>query len=272
MANQPLPQTFVYLAGPRLAGRSSSGAGQGEEITIGTGLQLTSSTLTCTVSGGVSDHGGLTGLSDDDHTQYATVGGRATPQTIAFGTASGATAGYLTSTAHATKGKYGLNAAGTIVVDEANVRIGVATATPSAALHVVGRSRLDSSTVPILDFYDGATYKGSVGISVYGNDVVVSTPANSMVLRQAGGGFVFGDSSATEIFRIANSGAVTATSTVAIGTYTVATLPTAGTARRLAFASNGRKNGEGAGAGTGVVVFDDGTAWRAVDTGATVAA
>jgi hypothetical protein len=39
-----------------------------------------------------------------------------------------------------------------------------------------------------------------------------------------------------------------------------------------AFASNGRKNGEGAGAGTGVLVFHDGTAWRACDTGATVAA
>ena len=39
-----------------------------------------------------------------------------------------------------------------------------------------------------------------------------------------------------------------------------------------AFASNGRKNGEGAGAGTGVLVFFDGTAWKACDTGATVAA
>ena len=40
----------------------------------------------------------------------------------------------------------------------------------------------------------------------------------------------------------------------------------------LAYASNGRKNGEGAGSGTGVIVFYDGTAWRACDTGATVAA
>lgn len=54
--------------------------------------------------------------------------------------------------------------------------------------------------------------------------------------------------------------------------FTVATLPTAGTAARIAYASDGRKNGEGVGAGTGVLVFDDGTAWRACDTGATVAA
>lgn len=39
-----------------------------------------------------------------------------------------------------------------------------------------------------------------------------------------------------------------------------------------AFASDGRKNGEGAGAGTGVLAYYDGTAWRATDTGATVAA
>jgi len=54
--------------------------------------------------------------------------------------------------------------------------------------------------------------------------------------------------------------------------YTVATLPTPSLARRIAYAGNGRKSGEGVGAGTGVLVFDDGSAWRAVDTGATVAA
>lgn len=53
--------------------------------------------------------------------------------------------------------------------------------------------------------------------------------------------------------------------------YSVAGLPT-GAAGKMAFASDGRKNGEGGGAGTGVMVFHDGTAWRACDTGATVAA
>lgn len=53
--------------------------------------------------------------------------------------------------------------------------------------------------------------------------------------------------------------------------YTVATLP-AGAAGWNAFASDGRKNGEGAGAGTGVKVWHDGIAWRASDTGATVSA
>lgn len=54
---------------------------------------------------------------------------------------------------------------------------------------------------------------------------------------------------------------------------TVASLPAASAdlRGRVAFATNGRKNGEGGGAGTGVLVFCDGTAWRACDTGATAA-
>jgi hypothetical protein len=39
-----------------------------------------------------------------------------------------------------------------------------------------------------------------------------------------------------------------------------------------AYASNGRKNGEGAGAGTGVLVFYDGNNWIAVDSGQPVSA
>jgi hypothetical protein len=56
-----------------------------------------------------------------------------------------------------------------------------------------------------------------------------------------------------------------------VSTYTVANLPTDVQANQIAYASNGRKNGEGSGAGTGVLVFRDGSAWRACDTGATVA-
>ena len=56
-----------------------------------------------------------------------------------------------------------------------------------------------------------------------------------------------------------------------VSTYTVANLPTDVVANQIAYASNGRKNGEGSGAGTGVLVFRDGSAWRACDTGATVA-
>ena len=70
---------------------------------------------------------------------------------------------------------------------------------------------------------------------------------------------------ATEALRVKSTGALS------MPVFTVANLP-AGAAGYVSFASNGRKNGEGAGLGTGVLVFHDGTAWRACDTGATVAA
>lgn len=57
-----------------------------------------------------------------------------------------------------------------------------------------------------------------------------------------------------------------------LGSFTVANLPAAGTAGRTAFATDGRKDGEGVGAGTGVLVYDDGTDWKTVDTSATVLA
>lgn len=59
-----------------------------------------------------------------------------------------------------------------------------------------------------------------------------------------------------------------------LGAFTVAAAPGAASGRALGdtfFATNGRKNGEAGGSGTGVLCFWDGTAWRACDTGATVA-
>lgn len=56
-----------------------------------------------------------------------------------------------------------------------------------------------------------------------------------------------------------------------VPTFKVANLPSP-TVGRIAFASNGRKSGEGAGAGTGVQVYADGTAWRRVSDDTTVAA
>lgn len=53
---------------------------------------------------------------------------------------------------------------------------------------------------------------------------------------------------------------------------TVAGLPAAGQVGRLRFATDGRKSGEGAGAGTGVLVSDDGVAWRRQSDDTTVAA
>lgn len=55
----------------------------------------------------------------------------------------------------------------------------------------------------------------------------------------------------------------------ALPIYTVANLPT-GYEGRLAFASNGRKTGEGAGSGTGVPVYFSDSAWRTFPADAAV--
>ncbi len=54
--------------------------------------------------------------------------------------------------------------------------------------------------------------------------------------------------------------------------YSVAALPAGSVAGAKAFASNGRKPGEAAGAGTGVEVFNDGSRWISGCTGSTVTA
>lgn len=50
-----------------------------------------------------------------------------------------------------------------------------------------------------------------------------------------------------------------------------ASLPTPGQAGRLRFVTDGRKTGEGVGAGTGTPVYDDGVAWRRTADDTTVA-
>lgn len=50
-----------------------------------------------------------------------------------------------------------------------------------------------------------------------------------------------------------------------------AALPAAGQTGRLLFVTNGRKLGEGLGAGTGVLCYDDGVAWRRTSDDTTVA-
>ena len=54
--------------------------------------------------------------------------------------------------------------------------------------------------------------------------------------------------------------------------YTVALLPVAPLDGTLAYASNGRKSGEGPGVGTGVTVYYSNAAWRDVSNDSVVAA
>jgi hypothetical protein len=97
------------------------------------------------------DHNTLSNLTVGDvHTQYAYLLGRSGGQTLIGGTASGNNL-TLQSTSHATKGKLIF---GTSAYDEVNNRLGIATATPLTALHVVGQvsASLGSVGAPTYSF------------------------------------------------------------------------------------------------------------------------
>jgi len=81
-----------------------------------------------------TDHGSLTGLGDDDHTQYALLAGRSGGQTVIGGTDASDDL-TLQSTSNATKGKIIL---GTSAYDEVNNRLGIGTSTPTYPVTVVG--------------------------------------------------------------------------------------------------------------------------------------
>jgi hypothetical protein len=75
------------------------------------------------------DHGGLQGLSDDDHSQYFFLNGRAGGQIAIGGTASGDDL-TLQSTSHATRGKIVFGNSSSIFDENLN-RFGIGTTTPT---------------------------------------------------------------------------------------------------------------------------------------------
>lgn len=79
----------------------------------------------------ITDHGALTGLGDDDHTQYALLGGRGSGQTLRGGTSGSATL-QLSSTSNASKGRIEL------AFDGGDVWIGGASAASTLRLYNAG--------------------------------------------------------------------------------------------------------------------------------------
>lgn len=133
----------------------------------------------------------------------------------------------------------------------------------------------------------------SVGLTVSGGSITSSganaayffqdrlNSAVTYALYATQGSIRFYNGSA-DIFTLTSSGdgtfagGVTATSgtfsgPVRHGSYTVATLP-AGTAGQVAYVSNARKVGEATGAGTGVMAYYSGAAWRRLSDDTAVAA
>lgn len=79
------------------------------------------------------DHGSISGLLDDDHSQYALLAGRSGGQSLTGGTAASNNLS-LSSTSSVTKGKINLGASAAF--DEANTRLGVGSASPESLLHL----------------------------------------------------------------------------------------------------------------------------------------
>lgn len=86
-----------------------------------------SSVTTASITAGVTDHGALTGLADDDHAQYALLAGRAGGQVLRGGTAAGDDI-TIESTSNATKGDVRLQPNGGSV--------GIGTALPASILDI----------------------------------------------------------------------------------------------------------------------------------------
>lgn len=79
------------------------------------------------------DHGSISGLLDDDHSQYALLAGRSGGQSLTGGTAASNNL-TLSSTSSVTKGKINLGASAAF--DEANTRLGIGSASPESLLHL----------------------------------------------------------------------------------------------------------------------------------------
>jgi hypothetical protein len=146
-----------------------------------------------TSASGVTDHGLLTGLSDDDHSIYALLAGRAGGQTLIGDTASGGSL-TLVSTAHATKGniiltgvpsspgtgtnseKFGLGSAA--AGNDAAAFGNVASASGVGAV-AVGRSTIASNT-NTLAFGMGAAASGSGAVAIGAS--TVSNQTNTLAV------------------------------------------------------------------------------------------
>lgn len=152
-----------------------------------TGYRLESADHTHQSAGaqaGQLDHGlALTGLSDDDHTQYALLAGRSGGQTLIGGIDAGDDL-TLQSTSNGTKGSILF---GTSVYDEVNNRLGIGESSPDVNLHITSSGdaaiKLEADTdnsgesdnAYILFSQDGDAVKGEIGL----NDASITSPSGA---------------------------------------------------------------------------------------------
>lgn len=142
------------------------------------------------------------------------------------------------------------------------------TLTVTSDLTVNGNTALGNASGDTTTITGSATI--SNGLAVTGT---LSCTGNAS-LGDASGDVCAITGSATISNGLAVTGASTATTILKAGSFTVATLPSAATsgAGAHAYASNGRKAGEGGGAGTGIPVWSDASNWKTYYDNTTAAA
>ena len=115
------------------AAQDAMGAAISDTATVNLSYDGASNLLSADVVQAGLDHGSISGLSDDDHSQYALLAGRSGGQSLVGGSAS-ANDLSLSSTSNATKGKIKLGASSAF--DEANSRLGIGSNAPDSLLHL----------------------------------------------------------------------------------------------------------------------------------------
>jgi hypothetical protein len=115
------------------AAQDAMGAAISDTATVNLSYDGVSNLLSADVLQAGLDHGSISGLSDDDHSQYALLAGRSGGQSLVGGSAS-ANDLSLSSTSNATKGKIKLGASSAF--DEANSRLGIGSNAPDSLLHL----------------------------------------------------------------------------------------------------------------------------------------
>jgi hypothetical protein len=115
------------------AAQDAMGAAISDTATVNLSYDGVSNLLSADVLQAGLDHGSISGLADDDHSQYALLAGRSGGQSLVGGSAS-ANDLSLSSTSNATKGKIKLGA--NSAFDEANTRLGIGSNAPESLLHL----------------------------------------------------------------------------------------------------------------------------------------
>jgi len=103
------------------------------------------------LSAGVTDHGALTGLADDDHTQYALLAGRAGGQTLYGGTAANDDI-----TIHGTSNV--TRTTSYVILQPTAGNVGIGTTAPTVDFHVVNNTRTGGAMIGAHRTTGGATW------------------------------------------------------------------------------------------------------------------